>query len=68
MEDRVFCGNTGYQGICVIDDVGSFKYCTAAWGYPTDGDCIPGNGSELTSCPGLHPTTTTSSARETITG
>lgn len=62
-----FCGTTGYQGICVVPDgnLGAYKYCTAYFGNPTPAsDCIPGNGSELTSC---YPTSTTTSARITIT-
>ena len=66
-----WCGNTGYQGICVIPDknLASYKYCTKVFGDEVDDkDCIPGDGSELTACKALNPSPTTTSARETITG
>lgn len=67
-----WCATTEYQGICVVPDakLNGYVACTDYWGNPTNvsADCIPGDGSELTACAAIYPSSTTSSARETITG
>jgi hypothetical protein len=61
--DGKFCGTNQRQGICVIPDnnLNGYKQCTDIWGNPTpDDDCIPGDGTGLSSCTEIHPTSTTS--------
>jgi len=50
-------------------NLAGYKYCTKVFGNEvSDQDCIPGDGSELSACEAIHPSPTTTSARETITG